>query len=56
MEARDKLIKLNEKRRCVGRKSITYIAILDSGYNLEEIVTPILEPCVGNSIVARVLS
>ena len=38
MEARDKLIKLNEKRQHVGHNLIAYItALLDLGYNLEEV-------------------
>ena len=39
MEARDKLIKLNEKRQHVGHNLITCItALLDLGYNLEDII------------------
>ena len=27
---------LNKKRQCIGQKSIAYIVLLDSGYNLED--------------------
>ena len=44
MEARDKLIKLNKKRQCVGHNLIAYVNILDLGYNSKEINTPLLNP------------
>jgi len=44
IEARDKLIELDEKRRCAGRNSIAYVDIPDSGYNSKEIDTPLSNP------------
>ena len=38
MEARDKLIELNEKRRCARHNSTACVATLDLGYDLEDIV------------------
>ena len=38
IEARDKLIKLNKKRQYTGHNSTACVAMLDLGYNLEDIV------------------
>jgi len=38
IEARDKLIELDEKRRCTRRNSTARVATSDSGYDLEDIV------------------
>ena len=38
MEARDKLIKLNKKRQCARHNLTACVAMLDLGYNLEDII------------------
>ena len=38
IEAKDKLIKLDEKRQCTRCNSTAYVTMLDSGYNLEDII------------------
>ena len=38
IEARDKLIELDEKRQCAGRNSTARVAMSDSGYDSEDIV------------------
>ena len=42
METRDKLIKLNKKRQCVGRNSVACVNTLDLGYSSKEITTSIV--------------